>query len=167
MSSYEDNDLFFSQKIKIKKKYSNEELYFHQYFFHKTKVYPKNVIFLKKFIFFFVSNEDYFHTKLFLNSMRKQLKKKILIIRAENNLIRLLFGLFPDPYIHDIKVEINECNGINTKTIVIYFVTFEERGIAIGRRGDYIKAVNELFKRFVIFESQNIPFHIKCELIEL
>jgi len=161
------NDSIFSQKVKIKKKYSNIEINLIKYFFSKTRVYPENVIILNQFVFFFVNNKDYFQTKLFLNSMRKQLEKKILIIRAEKNLMKLLFGFFPDPYIHDINVENNEYDGINMKTIIVYFITYEERGIAIGKSGDYIKAVNELFKKFVVFDNQNILIRIKCELKEL
>ncbi len=161
------NKSLFYQKVKIKKKYSNIEINLLKYFFYKTRIYPENVIVLNQFIFFFVNNKDYFQTKLFLNSMRKQLEKKILIIRAEKKLIKLIFGLFPDPYIHDIKVENYECDGINMTTIVLYFITFEERGIAIGRSGDYIKAVNEFFNKFVSFENKNILIRIKCELKEL
>ena len=156
---------FFSQIIKIKKKYSNLEFNLHQYFYKKTKLHPENIIVLNQFIFFFIKNEDYFKAKLFLNSIRKQLEKKILLIRAENNLIKLLFGFFPDPYIHDIKIEINEKK---IKTITICFISFEERGIAIGRSGDYIKAVNEIFEKYIIFEKKEIPFSkIKCELVKI
>jgi len=156
---------FFSQIIKIKKKYSNTEFNLHQYFYKKTKLHPENIIIINQFIFFFIKNEDYFKAKLFLNSIRKQLEKKILLIRAENNLIKLLFGFFPDPYIHDIKIEINEKK---IKTITICFISFEERGIAIGRSGDYIKAVNEIFEKYIIFEKKEIPFSkIKCELVKI
>ena len=160
-----EDKTFFSQIIKIKKKYSNTEFNLHQYFYKKTKLHPENIIIINQFIFFFIKNEDYFKAKLFLNSIRKQLEKKILLIRAENNLIKLLFGFFPDPYIHDIKIEINEKK---IKTITICFISFEERGIAIGRSGDYIKAVNEIFEKYIIFEKKEIPFSkIKCELVKI
>lgn len=159
------DDLFFSQKITIKKKYSNRELKLHQYFYHITNIYPENIIQLKKFIFFFVNNENYFKAIIFLNYIRKQLWKKVLIIRAEDTLIKLLFGLFPDPYIHDIKVEMNIYSG--KKIVNVCFLSFEERGIAIGRSGDYIKAVNEIFEKYIIFENSGIPIKIKCELINL
>ena len=91
--------------------------------------------------------------------------KIVILIRAENNLIKLLFGFFPDPYIHDIKIEINEKK---IKTITICFISFEERGIAIGRSGDYIKAVNEIFEKYIVLEKKEIPFSkIKCELVSL
>ena len=157
--------MFFSQIIKIKKKYSNTEFNLHQYLYKKSKVHPENIIVLNQFIFFFIKNEDYFKAKLFLNSIRKELQRKILLIRAENSLIKLLFGFFPDPYIHDIKIETNEKK---IKTIKICFISFEERGIAIGRSGDYIKAVNEIFERYIVFEKKEIPFSkIKCELVNL
>ncbi|MFX1395290.1 MAG: hypothetical protein ACFFAH_17260, partial [Promethearchaeota archaeon] len=115
-----EDKTFFSQIIKIKKKYSNTEFYLHQYFHKKTKVHPENIIVINQFIFFFIKNEDYFKANLFLNSIRKQLQRKILLIRAENCLVKLLFGFFPDPYIHDIKIEINEKK---IKTIKICFIS--------------------------------------------
>jgi len=161
------DDAFFSQNIKVKKKYSNVELNLHKYFYQKTNLFPVNVIVINKFIFFFIKNEDYFDVKLYLNSIRKQLEKKVLLIRAEKILIKLLFSFFPDPYIHDIKIEITEKNLKKFKKIIICFLSFEERGIAIGRRGDYIKAVNELFENYVILEKKTNPICIKCELIDL
>lgn len=43
----------------------------------------------------------------------------------------------------------------------VYFLSFEDRGIAVGRRGDYIKAINEIFKKYVIFENAEVPIKIK------
>ena len=166
MIKVKDN-IFLSQKIGIKKKYTNKELKLYQYFYKKTKFFPEYIVVLNHFIFFFVNNNIYFEAKSYLNSIRKQLEKKVIMIRAENTLIKLLFGFFPDPYIHDIKIEINDINGKKIKTITICFLSFEERGIAIGRRGNYINAVNKLFKNYVIFKNQNIPIEIKCELIDL
>lgn len=82
MSNSIAENLFFSQKLKIKKRFFNRELNLHQYFHDKTKkIYPENVIVIKNFVFFFVNNKHYFRAKLFLHSMRKQLNKKVLIIR--------------------------------------------------------------------------------------
>ena len=66
LSFFEDN-IFFSQGVKLKKRYSNDELKYYQYFYEKTKVYPEHVIMIKKFIFFFVNNEDYFKSKIRLS----------------------------------------------------------------------------------------------------
>ncbi len=164
LSFFEDN-LFFSQKVRMKKRYSNKELIYYLYFYQKTKIIPEHLIVLKNYIFFFVKNQDYFKTKLYLNSFRRNLGSKVLIIRAEKTLIRLLFGFFPDPYIHDIKSEINKYTG--TINITIYFLSFEERGIAVGRNGEYIKAVNEIFEKYIKFEKEIDSIKIKCELIQL
>ncbi|HEY0090043.1 MAG TPA: hypothetical protein VGB37_14450, partial [Candidatus Lokiarchaeia archaeon] len=131
----------------------------------KTKIYAENVIVIKNFIFFFVHNEDYFEAKFALNFIRKELSKKIIIVGAEKSLIKLLFNLFPDLYIHDIKVECDLYS--NERIVYVYFLSFEDRGIAVGRRGDYIKAINEIFKKYVIFENAEVPIKIKCELIQM
>ncbi|MHA1490133.1 MAG: hypothetical protein ACTSRI_10830 [Promethearchaeota archaeon] len=159
-------NVFFSQKLKIKKRYFNRELNLLQYFHDKTKkIYPENVIVINDFIFFFVSNEYYFRAKLFLHSMRKQLNKKVLIIRDENILINLLFSFFPDTYIHDIKLRINEQTRL--KFILVCFLSYKERGIAIGRSGDYIKAINTILNKYINFKKKVLPLEIKIELINL
>ncbi len=159
------DEYFLYKKVKVKKKYSNQELILLQYFNKKiNNVFPENVIITENFIFFFVKNQDYFKAKLYLNSFRRNLESKILIIRAEKVLIKLLFGFFPDPYIHDLKL-VNEQNG--SKTIIVYFLSFKDRGIAIGRKGKYIKAINEIFEKFVILEDVETPIKIKCENIYL
>jgi len=157
-------EIFFSEKLKIRKKYTNTELKLYQYFYEKTKrIYPENVIVINNFIFFFVGNEYYFKVKLFLHSLRKELNKKVLIIRAENTLINLLFGFFPDIYIHDVKLKIDEDTGL--KCVLVYFLSFEERAIAVGCNGEYIKAVNYIFDNYVIFKNHDHSLKIKCELI--
>ncbi|MFX1556366.1 MAG: hypothetical protein ACFFC9_03860, partial [Promethearchaeota archaeon] len=83
----------------------------------------------------------------------------------ENTLIRLLFSLFQDLYIHDIKIEMNIYTS--KKVITVFFLSYKDRGIAVGRNGDYIKSVNKLFEEFVIFEYNRIPIKIRCEVIKL
>ena len=109
---------------------------------------------------FFVSNEDYFHVRNYINIIRKELVKKTLIIRAENTFITLLYSLFPDLYVHDIKIDWNMFSG--KREISINFLSFKERGIAIGCNGDYIKAINHLFEKNVIFQNGEKPFKINC-----
>ena len=155
---------FLYQKVKFKKKFSNKELIFLNYFYEKTKIHAENVIITEYFIFFFVRGRDYFKARLYRASFRKNLESKILIIRAEKVLIKLLFGFFPDPYIHDLKL-VNEQNG--SKTIIVYFLSFKDRGIAIGRKGEYIKAINEIFEKFVLIDGEAIPIKIRCEFIYL
>ena len=164
-SGFREEGFFLSEKIYIKKRFTNSEIFLYHYFYRKTNIYPENVIIIKNFIFFFVSNKDYFDAKISLNLMRKELKKKILIIRKENNLIKLLFSFFPDPYIHDIKVGWNIYS--KKRIINICFLSFEERGIAVGRSGEYIKSINEIFKKYIKLENSNIPIKISCELVQL
>lgn len=164
LSLFETNN-FFSLKISMKKRYSNDELIYYRYFYKKTNVYPEHIIIIRNFIFFFVKNQDYFKAKLHLGSFRRNLGSKVLIVRAENILINLLFGFFPDLYIHDIVSSINKYTG--TVNVIIYFISFEERGIAIGRNGEYIKAVNEIFEKYIRFEKDIDSIKIKCEFFQL
>ncbi len=155
-----EEDLFFIQEITIKKKFTNHEMQLHHFFHSLTKTYPTNVIVIEPFIFFFVDISDFFKAKLFINALRKKLNKKILIIREEKTLLNLIFELFPDIYIHDIKYD-------NDRTISVCFISWEERGIAIGCNGDYIKSINEFFKHFVRFSENIERLCIKCELVEI
>lgn len=157
------DNLIFYQLISLKKKYSNFELKLREYFFEKTKgIYPDFVVVIRQFIFFFVKKHHYFSSKVFLDSMRRELSnRKIIIIRIEKTLINLLFSFFPDLNIDNVKIEYDNQSG--TREISIYFLFFKERGIALGRNGDYIKAVNEIFKNYVIFENQNSPLNVKCK----
>ena len=157
------DDLVFYQILTFIKKYSNSELKLHKYFHNKTGgIYPEFVIVIDQFIFFFVKNENYFDSKLYLNVMRREIRnRKILIIRTENVLINILFSLFPDLYIHNISLKRNDSSG--KREISVYFLTYKERGIAIGRGAEYIKCVNELFKRYIRFENKSTPIEIKCK----
>jgi hypothetical protein len=160
------DDLIFYQLVSFKKKYSNYELKLREYFFEKTQgIYPEFVVVIKQYIFFFVNKQHYFSSKAYLDSMRRELgKRKIIIVRTEKTLINLLFSFFPDLNIENIKIEFD--NNSSKREISVYFLFFEERGIAIGRNGDYIRAVNELFEKYVIFENQNAPLKVKCKFRE-
>jgi hypothetical protein len=155
------DDLIFYQILRIVNKITNFEIKLYKYFSGKTHIYPQNIIIINNFIFFFVNNEDYFFAKRYINSIRKDLIKKSLIIRAENTLITLLYSLFPDLYIHDIKIEWNIYSG--KREICINFLSFKERGIAVGCNGDYIKTVNQLFEKNVIMQIDDKPFKINCD----
>jgi hypothetical protein len=172
MYSSLEEEFFFTQKVLLKKRFTNKELILHQYFFKKTRIYPENIIIIKNLIFFFVKNKDYFKAKLYLREIRgESCVKKIQIIRLERTLIKFLLSFFPDPYIHDIILTTDEYTG--TRVINVGLLSFKERGIAIGRSGDYIKAVNEIFKNYAFFEEYatfkrySIPIRIKCELFNL
>ncbi len=161
-----EKKIFFFQKISIKKQFSNLEIGLYQYFFNKTGIYPKNIIIYRDFIFFFVSNQDFFLIYKHLTSIRREIiKKKILIVRDENSLITLLFSFFPDIYIHDIALEKLESDG--KFQIIISFLSFKERNIAIGKDGKYIKAVNNIINNYITFQKDNISIRIKCNVVYL
>jgi len=157
------DDLIFYQLLSYIKKYSNFELKLREYFAQKTEgIYPEFIVVINQYIFFFVKKKHYFSSKMHLNSMRRQFnKRKILIIRIEKILINLLFSFFPDLNIDDIKIEVDNISG--RREISVYFLFFEERGIAIGRNGDYIRAVNSIFENYVVFENSTTPLKIKCK----
>ena len=155
---------FLTQKVIMKKKYTNKEIKLYHFFHEKTYIYPCHVISHRNFVFFFVKNSDYFKAKKLRNSLRKGSHYKILIIRAENTLIRLLFGLFPDTYIHDITIDSNSTNKI---VITLFFIFYKDRGIAIGRGGEYIIAVNEIFEKYIILKDFDIPIQIQCHFRKL
>ena len=160
------DDLYFYQMLSFVRKYSNFELKLGKYFYNKTKgIYPEFIIVIGKFVFFFVKNESYFISKFYLDSMRREIKsKKVIIIRVENVFINLLFSFFPDLYIHDIKIEKDESSGV--REISLYFLTYKERGIAIGRKGEYIKSLNELCQKFLVLENRITPLEIKCKTVD-
>jgi len=160
------DDLIFYQLVSFKKKYTNFELKLREYFFEKTQgIYPEFVVVIRQFIFFFVKKQHYFSSKVYLGSMRRELgNRKIIIIRIEKTLINILFSFFPDLNIENIKIEFGKQSS--KREISIYFLFFEERGIAIGRNGDYIRVVNEIFENYVVFENQNAPLIVRCKFKE-
>ena len=160
------DDLIFYQLLSFVKKYKNYELKLRDYFYSRTDgIYPEFIVVINQFIFFFVKKENYFDSKIHLDAIRREIsQKKILIISIEKILLNLLFSFFPDLNIDTIKIESNRKSGV--REISIYFAFRNERGIAIGRNGDYINAVNEIFKKYVIFENRNTPLQVKCKFKE-
>ncbi|MBY9010788.1 MAG: hypothetical protein KGD70_00275 [Candidatus Lokiarchaeota archaeon] len=159
------DNLLFYQKLTVKKKFSNRELLLFHFFFDSTKIFPRNVIIVKDIVFFFLDNEKYFEAKSKLPYLRKKIQnRRIVLVREEVVLVNLVFGFFPDPYIHRIRIERN----MNTGQIVIIvgFLSYEERGIAVGCKGDYIKAINTIFESCVTFaDYQGFQIKIKCEVV--
>ena len=95
--------------------------------------------------------------------MRREIApKKVLIIRADNVFINLLVSFFPDLYIHQFLIESDESGE---REIALYFLTYKDRGIAIGRRGLYIKTLNELCQKYVVLENKLTPLEIKCKVL--
>lgn len=166
------DDLILYQQLIIKpSKYSNYELKLHNYFYEKTEGIDPSYIFLIKientdFIFFFVRQDKYFQAKSYLNSIRNKIgDKKVLIIRVDNILINLLFNLFPDLCIDDIEIEMNNMKG-KYEISLCFLKDLNTYHIAVGQRGCYIKAVNELFDKHINFLNCRIPLTIKCRVID-
>jgi len=161
------SNLLFYQKLIVKKIFSNEELLLFHFFHETTKTPPQNVIIVKEFVFFFLKNENYFDAKSKLPFLRKKFQhRKIVIVREEDVLVNLVYGLFPDPYIHTVSIEKNVHTG--KTNVMVGFLSYEERGIAIGCKGNYIKAVNEIFERYVIFvSSKGFQVRIKCDVVKI
>ena len=160
------DDLILYQVFSFIKKYSNYELKLREYFFEKTQgIYPEFIVVIKQFIFFFVKKEVYFSAKVYLDSMRREItNRKIIIIRIERILINMLFSFFPDLNIDTVKIEFDGESG--KREISVYFLFFKERGIAIGRNGDYIRAVNEIFEKYMVFGNKSAPIRVKCKFME-
>ena len=161
------DNLLFYQKITVKKKFSNKELLLFHFFHEITKVFPQNVIIVNQFVFYFVKNDNYFYAKSKLPYFRKKFQhRKIVIVREEDVLVNLVYGFFPDPYIHTVRIEKNVYTG---KTdVMVGFLSYEERGIAVGCKGNYIKAVNKIFESCVNFDNTiGFPVRIKCDVVKI
>ncbi len=161
-------DLIFYQKLVIKpSKYTNYELDLHKYFYYKTKIDPSFIIIVKieqiDFIFFFIRQRNYFEAKSYLNSIRNQIKhKKVMIIRLDYILINLIFNLFPDLCIDNVKIEINNVQG-KYEIFIFFLKELNTYHIAVGQNGGYIRAVNELFKKHIKLYSSRTPLTIRCK----
>lgn len=166
MSNYQVNQLFFSQIINIRKLFFNTELGLSKFFYEITNCFPVCVIRIKEFIFFFVKSGDYIEIKSYLRKLRHLLKsKKILIIREEPTLIRLIFSFFEDTYIHDVML--NE--GPTRNIINVLFLFNKDRAVAVGIDGSYIKAVNSIFRNYITLnyrfnKFERYPLELKCSL---
>jgi hypothetical protein len=164
------DNLILYQKLSVKPlKYSNYELKLHIYFYNKTQINPIYIILINvediNFIFFFVNQDGYFQAKTFLNAIRNKIKhKKVMIIRFDNTLINLIFNLFPDLCIDDIKVEINIIKE-KYEVSICFLRELNIYHIAVGERGCYIKAVNELIDKYITFNNCHTPLTIKCRAI--
>ncbi len=170
LSKYAE-DLIFSKNVKVKKKFSNRELKLYNYFSYKTGgFFPDNIIVMNDFIFYFINPKYYFLLSEYIYGIRKDFNKnKVLFIRNEENLIKLLFSFFPDTYIHDIQIKWieskkNERESLEGILITICFLSYEDRGIAIGRKGSYINTINQLFRDYIYFQNEEFPIRIECEL---
>jgi len=164
------DDLILYQLLTIKpSKYSNYELKLHRYFFDKTQIDPSYIIIITiendDFIFFFVNQDKYFEARTYLKSLRHRIIKKVSIIRFDNILLNLLFNLFPDLCIHDVRIEQNNIER-KYEISICFLKDLNVYPIAVGKRGKYIKAVNELFDKHINLYKDNTPLTIKCKVID-
>jgi len=145
----DDQNNFLHQKVNVKKHFSNRELLLYDHFYETTKIYPKNLIVLQNFVFFFVDGENYFEAKRFLHILQKfMVNNVILIIRNEETLIKMLYNLFPDSYVHDISLRLSK------KIVVsIHILSLFQTKASIRYWNLYFKVVNQLFEDFVEFEA--------------
>ncbi|TFG17480.1 MAG: hypothetical protein EU531_03155 [Promethearchaeota archaeon] len=153
-----NNAVIFSQIVSFKKKFHNEELCYLGYFFKLTQIEPVNIIIQDNFVFFLVKSEEYHIAKAFLKRIRRQLKHyKVLVIREEMTLLRMIFSFFPDTYIHDIQL----VRDLISKNIVItlFFILDLDRSIAVGNKGRYINIINYIFNN-----ALNFPLNSKSKI---
>ena len=159
-------DLIFYQIISFKRKFSNFEIKLSNYFFEKVGVCPRCVIIINPFIFFIINRDliTYYKVKKHIPFLRRQFGKKIAIIRDQPSLIHLLYSLFPDIFIYNIEIEAT--NFSNERLISIKFLSYQDRAIAVGRNGEYIKAVNQLLKKHIIFQTNKAQIKIICKVAD-
>lgn len=156
-----DNNIILSQIVSVKKKYRKEELLLLGYFVKTTKIASASVLIRDNFLFFLVRNEDYGAAKASLKHMRQMLNHyKVVVIREEKTLVRLIFSFFPDTYIHDIHLSRDASS--QSMVITLFFILDMDRGIAIGNRGCYINAINFIFNNVVIYQF-NDKRHVKIQ----
>ena len=169
MSKSRVNELFFSQIVSIKKQFSNIELNLSNFFYDITKIFPVCVICVNEFIFYFVKSGDYLTAKSHLRKLRNLIRnKKILIIREEITLIRLVFSFFDDTYIHNVLFLEDRTRDI----INVIFIFKEDRAVAVGIEGGYIKAVNYIFNNYVLLnypfnKMERYPLEVMCSLTKI
>jgi hypothetical protein len=104
--------------------------------------------------------------KTYVRKLRYLIKsKKILIIREEPTLIRLIFSFFEDTYIHNVMLIESPTRDI----INVLFLFNKDRAVAVGIDGSYIKAVNYIFRNFITLnypfnKIESYPFELRCSL---
>ena len=79
----------------------------------------------------------------------------------DQTLINMLFNLFPDLYIDDIIIERNNVRE-KYEISICFLKEMNTYHIAVGERGCYIKAVNELMNKYIMSKDIKTPLTIKC-----
>ena len=159
------DDLIFYQILTISKRFSNFELKLYNFFLKKTKIYPKCIIVIDQFVFFFIDSnlKVYSEVKKHIHYLRRNMVKKVAIIKDQSTLIHLIYSLFPDIFIYDIAIE--DSNIPNEKKISLFFLSYQDRAIAIGRKGNYIKAINQLLKNYILFQNHKSQVKLECKVV--
>lgn len=158
--------------VEIKNKISNNELRLIQFFYDLIEINPVNIVIYRDYIFYFVSQEDYFKAKHSIGKLRNKFvkyNKKILIIRAEKTLIKLIFTFFQDTYIHDIKLRQDNPDRL---IVLLEFLYEQDMIIAVGNRGSYIKTINAILDAYLSCRIgsnllKKIPIEIRCAITKL
>jgi hypothetical protein len=167
-----NDNTFLTQIVEIKNKLTNTELNLIRFFYNLTNISPVNIIIYQDYIFYFVSHEDYFKAKRLIPKLRfivAKYKRKILIVRAEKTLLKLIFTFFQDTYIHDIRLKYDDSKKI---VVLLEFLSEQDMIIAVGNKGSYIKAINAIIEAYLSYRvcstiSKKIPIEIRCEMTKL
>ena len=163
LSIIEDSDdhsnwieaLFFNQRVRFRNIIRNDELVYMKFFKYKTKLFCENVILYGKYVFYFVKPNHFRKASKHLVQLRTSLpSKKILIIKNERRILDLIYAFFPDASIKKLELKIKKVTG--DIELFIYFKHFRERGIAIGKKGNFIRILNEVFEKYIY------PVKISC-----
>ena len=149
----------------MRRQLSNKEMRYYQYFHKRTGVYPTNVMRNKNYVFFFIKPENLFHAKKLLKKIRSDLGKKVFIIRENISLIRMLFDLFPEIYISDVKSEFNKKTGM--LYTILYISSYNERGGEVTLGTGYLTAVNNILNNYAVIENNRaITIRIKVVYVD-
>jgi len=146
--------VFLNQRIKFRNIIRNEEINCLKFFINKTKISCENIIHYKNYIFFFVKPHNFQKANKNLNILRKHYRnKKILIIKYQDRMLDLIYAFFPSINIKKVKLLFKTTGDIE---VLIFFSHYKDRGIAIGKEGNFIKILNEIFKQYIY------PVKISC-----
>ncbi|MHA1764385.1 MAG: hypothetical protein ACTSYC_11625, partial [Promethearchaeota archaeon] len=144
--------LYLGQKVEIKRRFTNNEIKLREKFFYLTKIQPDNIISINSYMFFFLEPENYYKAKRFIRTLKREFGKNIRLIRFMNKediLLILITSLFSEIFINDYGYYFDAKKQMDT--IVIETLTLQDRGFAIGKNGEYIKAVNFLLSNHVLY----------------
>jgi len=157
--------LYLGQVTEIKRTFTNEELKIGEMFNKITKTNLEAIIPVSPYLFFFLTPDEYYKAKRFIRKLRAQFQKKVRLIKFSNKkdtLLNLITALFSELYIHDYSCYYDSIKGMDI--IIIKFLTYEERGLAIGKNGNYIKTINFLLSRYVKYEDRSKEVRVRCVL---